>query len=80
MCFKQDAIDLLSAMTFDYASPVQAGCIPLMMSYKDVTAEAVTGSGKTLAFVVSGARKSLWTRGKSSSSWSSFVVARGSEE
>jgi len=31
---------------------VQAICIPLFMSNKDVAVEAVTGSGKTLAFVI----------------------------
>lgn len=30
----------------------QKASIPLLMSYKDVAAEAVTGSGKTLAFVI----------------------------
>lgn len=33
-------------------TPVQSATIPLLMSCKDVAAEAVTGSGKTLAFVV----------------------------
>jgi len=33
-------------------TPVQAMCIPLILSRKDVVAEAVTGSGKTLAFVI----------------------------
>ncbi|XP_061173659.1 ATP-dependent RNA helicase DDX55-like [Saccostrea echinata] len=33
-------------------TPVQAACIPLFLSNKDVAAEAVTGSGKTLAFIV----------------------------
>lgn len=31
---------------------LQKASIPLLMSYKDVAAEAVTGSGKTLAFVI----------------------------
>lgn len=31
---------------------IQKASIPLLMSYKDVAAEAVTGSGKTLAFVI----------------------------
>ena len=31
---------------------LQAACIPLFMSNKDVAAEAVTGSGKTLAFLI----------------------------
>lgn len=32
--------------------PLQAATIPLLMSSKDVAAEAVTGSGKTLAFLI----------------------------
>ncbi|KAL3317056.1 ATP-dependent RNA helicase ddx55 [Cichlidogyrus casuarinus] len=32
--------------------PVQKSTIPLILSHKDVAAEAVTGSGKTLAFVI----------------------------
>ena len=35
---------------FEVMTPVQAASIPLMLSHKDVVAEAVTGSGKTLAF------------------------------
>lgn len=37
---------------FKAMTPIQAAVIPLIMSCKDVVAEAVTGSGKTLAFVV----------------------------
>ncbi|XP_018011873.1 ATP-dependent RNA helicase DDX55-like [Hyalella azteca] len=37
---------------FAKMTPVQAACIPRMLSYQDVAAEAVTGSGKTLAFLV----------------------------
>ncbi|XP_068226782.1 ATP-dependent RNA helicase DDX55 [Palaemon carinicauda] len=37
---------------FKSMTPVQAACIPLLLSHKDVAAEAVTGSGKTLAFVI----------------------------
>ncbi|KAG7162788.1 ATP-dependent RNA helicase DDX55-like [Homarus americanus] len=37
---------------FQNMTPVQAACIPLLLSHKDVAAEAVTGSGKTLAFLV----------------------------
>lgn len=33
-------------------TPVQAAAIPLLLSHRDVIAEAVTGSGKTLAFAV----------------------------
>lgn len=37
---------------FKTMTPIQAAVIPLLLSCKDVVAEAVTGSGKTLAFVV----------------------------
>lgn len=37
---------------FKSMTPIQAAVIPLILSCKDVVAEAVTGSGKTLAFVV----------------------------
>ncbi|XP_062409705.1 ATP-dependent RNA helicase DDX55 [Sardina pilchardus] len=42
----------LDELKFTHMTPVQAACIPLFMSNKDVAAEAVTGSGKTLAFVI----------------------------
>ena len=42
----------LSQFRFTKMTPVQAACIPRMLSHKDVAAEAVTGSGKTLAFLV----------------------------
>lgn len=48
--------EILSTITGSFAfakmTPVQSATIPLLMSCKDVAAEAVTGSGKTLAFVV----------------------------
>ncbi|KAG5272480.1 hypothetical protein AALO_G00166010 [Alosa alosa] len=45
-------IQTLDELKFTHMTPVQAACIPLFMSNKDVAAEAVTGSGKTLAFVI----------------------------
>ncbi|XP_032673412.1 probable ATP-dependent RNA helicase DDX55 homolog [Odontomachus brunneus] len=42
----------LKKLKFVNMTPVQAACIPLLLSGKDVAAEAVTGSGKTLAFLV----------------------------
>ncbi|ROL46172.1 ATP-dependent RNA helicase DDX55 [Anabarilius grahami] len=45
-------LQTLTELQFTYMTPVQAACIPLFMSNKDVAAEAVTGSGKTLAFVI----------------------------
>ncbi|MBQ9346711.1 MAG: DEAD/DEAH box helicase [Oscillibacter sp.] len=34
----------------EISTPVQAGCIPLMLNWQDVIAKAPTGTGKTLAF------------------------------
>ncbi|XP_032395056.1 ATP-dependent RNA helicase DDX55 [Etheostoma spectabile] len=45
-------LQTLHELKFTHMTPVQAACIPLFMSNKDVAAEAVTGSGKTLAFVI----------------------------
>ncbi|XP_055638612.1 probable ATP-dependent RNA helicase DDX55 homolog [Toxorhynchites rutilus septentrionalis] len=45
-------LQVLAKCGFEKMTPVQAATIPLLLSYKDVAAEAVTGSGKTLAFVV----------------------------
>ena len=38
--------------SFTDMTPVQAAAIPLLLTHKDVAAEACTGSGKTLAFVI----------------------------
>ncbi|XP_058822440.1 probable ATP-dependent RNA helicase DDX55 homolog [Topomyia yanbarensis] len=45
-------LEVIEKIGFCKMTPVQAATIPLLMSYKDVAAEAVTGSGKTLAFVI----------------------------
>ncbi|GAB0092748.1 RNA helicase [Sergentomyia squamirostris] len=45
-------LDTIKKFKFVKMTPVQAATIPLLMSCKDVAAEAVTGSGKTLAFLV----------------------------
>ena len=42
----------LNDLGFVNPTPVQGACIPLLLNYKDVAAEAVTGSGKTLAFLI----------------------------
>ena len=34
----------------EFSTPVQAGCIPPMMEWKDVVAKAPTGTGKTFAY------------------------------
>ncbi|XP_058056906.1 probable ATP-dependent RNA helicase DDX55 homolog [Anopheles bellator] len=48
----QPVLEVIEGLGFEKMTPVQAASIPLLLSYKDVAAEAVTGSGKTLAFVV----------------------------
>lgn len=48
----QNVLDVIKGFGFDKMTPVQSATIPLLMSCKDVAAEAVTGSGKTLAFIV----------------------------
>uniref|UniRef100_A0A182X9D0 ATP-dependent RNA helicase n=1 Tax=Anopheles quadriannulatus TaxID=34691 RepID=A0A182X9D0_ANOQN len=45
-------LEVIKRLGFDKMTPVQGATIPLLLSYKDVAAEAVTGSGKTLAFLV----------------------------
>ncbi|PAA61692.1 hypothetical protein BOX15_Mlig030321g1, partial [Macrostomum lignano] len=42
----------IAALGFAAPTPVQRACIPLLLSNKDVAAEAVTGSGKTLAYLL----------------------------
>lgn len=45
-------LSCINKQGFKSMTPIQAAVIPLVLSCKDVVAEAVTGSGKTLAFVV----------------------------
>ncbi len=40
----------LEKKQFETPTPVQAGCIPNLMEWKDIIAKAPTGTGKTLAF------------------------------
>ncbi|VDD76474.1 unnamed protein product [Mesocestoides corti] len=42
----------IDKLGFTQPFPVQSTVIPLLLSRKDVAAEAVTGSGKTIAFVI----------------------------
>ncbi|KAL5273352.1 DDX55 family protein [Megaselia abdita] len=48
----QCVLDTIKTFGFRKMTPVQTATIPLLISMKDVSAEAVTGSGKTLAFLV----------------------------
>ncbi|XP_072934117.1 probable ATP-dependent RNA helicase DDX55 homolog [Epargyreus clarus] len=45
-------LSCINKQGFKAMTPIQAAVIPLILTCKDVVAEAVTGSGKTLAFVV----------------------------
>jgi ATP-dependent RNA helicase DeaD len=40
----------LEKKNYEVSTPIQAGCIPPMMDWQDVTAKAPTGTGKTFAF------------------------------
>ncbi|CDS36374.1 ATP dependent RNA helicase DDX55 [Echinococcus multilocularis] len=42
----------VSYLGFAHPFPVQSTVVPLLLSCKDVAAEAITGSGKTLAFIL----------------------------
>ncbi|XP_030376076.1 probable ATP-dependent RNA helicase DDX55 homolog [Scaptodrosophila lebanonensis] len=48
----QPILDTIQDFGFELMTPVQTATIPMLLSRKDVSAEAVTGSGKTLAFLV----------------------------
>lgn len=43
-------LDVLCQAGLSVSTPVQAGCIPPMMNWRDVIAKAPTGTGKTLAY------------------------------
>ena len=40
----------LEKKSYQLSTPIQAGCIPPMLDWQDVTAKAPTGTGKTFAF------------------------------
>ena len=45
-----DLMRALKKKDYQLSTPIQAGCIPPMLDWKDVTAKAPTGTGKTFAF------------------------------
>jgi len=45
-------LDAISALQFERMTPVQKAVIPLFLTHKDVSVQAVTGSGKTCAFII----------------------------
>ena len=46
----QELLRALEKKGYELSTPIQAGCIPPMMDWQDVTAKAPTGTGKTFAF------------------------------
>ena len=50
MGLSQEMLRALEKKGYEVSTPIQAGCIPPMMDWQDVTAKAPTGSGKTFAF------------------------------
>lgn len=44
-------LDALTAQGFSYCTPIQAQCLPLALTGKDIAGQAQTGTGKTLAFL-----------------------------
>lgn len=49
---RSDLVQMLKKNQLIHATPVQDAAIPLLLSGKDVIAQAQTGTGKTLAFVL----------------------------
>ena len=45
-------LEAISALNFERMTPVQKAVIPLFLTNKDVSVQAVTGSGKTCAFII----------------------------
>ena len=45
-------LDALYDMHFDKCTPIQAGCIPEILDYRDVIGIAQTGTGKTAAYLL----------------------------
>ena len=50
MGLSQEMLRALEKKGYEVSTPIQAGCIPPMMDWQDVTPKAPTGTGKTFAF------------------------------
>ncbi|MDE7220964.1 MAG: DEAD/DEAH box helicase [Oscillospiraceae bacterium] len=46
----EELMRALEKKNYQVSTPIQAGCIPPMLDWQDVTAKAPTGTGKTFAF------------------------------
>jgi ATP-dependent RNA helicase DeaD len=50
MGLSAEVMRALEKKNYEVSTPIQAGCIPPMLDWQDVTAKAPTGTGKTFAF------------------------------
>ena len=50
LSLSEEMLRALEKRGYVVSTPVQAGCIPPMLAWRDVTAKAPTGTGKTFAF------------------------------
>ena len=46
-------LHILDEIGFEYCTPVQAECLPLILEGHDIAGQAQTGTGKTAAFLLS---------------------------
>ena len=49
MGLSQEMLRALEKKGYEVSTPIQAGCIPPMLDWQDVTAQAPTGTGQTFA-------------------------------
>lgn len=68
------SLEAIASLGFQQCTPVQASVIPLLLTHKDIVAEAVTGSGKTLAYVLPVIQKILQMRGPSQTAAIAAVI------
>ena len=52
MGLHKNLIKALDALNYEFATPIQAEAIPLLLDGKDVAGQAQTGTGKTNAFLL----------------------------
>ena len=50
LVLSEEIMRALEKKNYQISTPIQAGCIPPMLDWQDVTAKAPTGTGKTFAF------------------------------
>jgi len=47
-----DLLKALEQLGYQFATPIQAECLPLLLNSQDVAGQAQTGTGKTNAFLL----------------------------